>query len=246
MLIAFLENNLNAYNYDPEGAVALLVEDGWTLNAEGGEWTEGIRYKEVTAEEAGTYLHNVTLADGRILMPLIIEWSSSEGNSVSDLLAVMLANADATKAAGMQINQNVMTFTELLNFYYRDASQGDKYGVPTYGMFNLATNFTPLYDQSYSFTSDPQYVSQGYNLNYLFDDVLDWLTMKMVYGVDSTDTEAYLTLWRLFIQRWNELMPQVPLYSNVYITMYPDWLENYAQDSFWDFQQAIVYATVAE
>lgn len=242
----WLENNLIAYNYDPAHAVELLVADGWTLNAEGGEWTEGVRYKKVTAEEAGTYLHNVTLADGTILMPLIIEWSSSEGNSVSDLLKVMLAESEATKAAGVQINQNVMTFTELLNFYYRDASVADKYGVPTYGMFNLATNFTPLYDQSYSFTSDPIYVSQGYNLNYLFDDVLDWLTMKMVYGVESDDVDAYLTLWRLFIQRWNELMPQVPLYSNVYITMYPDWLENYTQDSFWDFEQAIVYATVAE
>ena len=242
----WLEENLNSYNYDPAAAVELLVNDGWVLNAEGGEWTEGIRYKKVTAEEAGTYKHNVTLADGTILMPLIIEWSSSEGNSVSDLLAVMLAEAEATKSAGVQINQNIMTFTELLNFYYRDASQGDKYGVPTYGMFNLATNFSALYDMSYSFTSDPEMVALGYNLNYLFDDVLDWLTMKMVYGVDSTDTGAYLALWRLFIQRWNELMPQVPLYSNVYITMYPDWLENYAQDSFWDFQQAIVYATVAE
>ena len=242
----WLDNNLNNYAYNPEEAVALLVEDGWVLNAEGGEWTEGVRYKEVTPEEAGTYVHNVTLADGRILMPLIIEWSSSEGNTVSDLLKVMLAEADATKAAGVQINQNVMTFSELLNFYYRDASQGDKYGVPTYGMFNLASNFTPMYDQSYSFTSDPDLVALGYNLNYLFDDVLDWLTMKMVYGVDSTDTETYLILWKLFMQRWNEFVPQIPLYSNVYITMYPDWLENYTQDSFWDFSQAIVYATVAE
>ena len=242
----WLDENLDPYTYDPAGAVALLEEDGWVLNAEGGEWTEGIRYKKVTAEEAGTYQHNVTLADGTILMPLIIEWSSSEGNSVSDLLKVMLAESEATKAAGVQINQNVMTFTELLNFYYRDASQGDKYGVPTYGMFNLATNFTPLYDQSYSFTSDPELVALGYNLNYLFDDVLDWLSMEMVYGVESTDETTYLILWQKFIQRWNELMPQVPLYSNVYITMYPEWLENYEQDSFWDFQQAIVYATVAE
>ena len=242
----WLDENLDPYTYDPAGAVALLEEDGWVLNAEGGEWTEGIRYKKVTAEEAGTYKHNVTLADGTILMPLIIEWSSSEGNSVSDLLKVMLAESDATKAAGVQINQNVMTFTELLNFYYRDSSQGDQYGVPTYGMFNLATNFSPLYDQSYSFTSDPELVALGYNLNYLFDDVLDWLTMEMVYGVDSTDTETYLILWQKFIQRWNALMPQVPLYSNVYVTMYPDWLEGYEQDSFWDFYQAIVYATVAE
>ena len=27
--------------------------------------------------------------------------------------------------------------------------------------------------------------------------------------------------------------------------MFPDWLENYTQDSFWDFQQAILYANVS-
>ena len=243
----WLTENLNPYTYSPEEAVALLVEDGWIYDETGADWTEGkIRHKKVTAEEAGTYKHNVTLADGTILMPLIIEWSSSEGNSVSDLLKVMLAEADATKAAGVQINQNVMTFTELLNYYYRDASQGDQYGVPTYGMFNLATNFTATYDQSYSFTSDPELLALGYNLNYLFDDVLDWLTMQMVYGVEAEDVETYQILWQQYIARWNSLMPQIPLYSNVYITMYPDWLENYTQDSFWGFEYAILYATVAE
>ena len=243
----WLSENLNPYTYSPEEAEALLVEDGWVYDETGADWTEGkIRHKKVTAEEAGTYKHNVTLADGTILMPLIIEWSSSEGNSVSDLLKVMLAEADATKAAGMQINQNVMTFTELLNYYYRDASQGDQYGVPTYGMFNLATNFSALYDMSYSFTSDPELVALGYNLNYLFDDVLDWLTMQMVYGVEAEDVETYQVLWQQYIARWNSLMPQVPLYSNVYVTMYPDWLENYTQDSFWGFEYAILYATVAE
>ena len=242
----WLSENLNPYTYSPEEAEALLVEDGWVYDETGADWTEGkIRHKKVTAEEAGTYKHNVTLADGTILMPLIIEWSSSEGNSVSDLLKVMLAESDATKAAGVQINQNVMTFTELLNYYYRDASQGEKYGVPTYGMFNLATNFTPTYSQAYSFSSDPKYLGT-YNSNFLFDEVLDWLSMEMVYGVESDDVETYMILWQKYIQRWNDLMPQVPLYSNVYVTMYPDWLENYDQDSFWDFNQAIVYATVAE
>ena len=27
--------------------------------------------------------------------------------------------------------------------------------------------------------------------------------------------------------------------------MFPDWLENYTQDSFWDFQHAILYANVS-
>ena len=82
-------------------------------------------------------------------MPLIIEWSSSENNPVSELLNVMLAQGPQTAEAGMKINQNVMTFNELLNYSYRAASQGDKYADPTYGMFNLASNFNPAYEQSY-------------------------------------------------------------------------------------------------
>jgi len=236
---------LNTYEYDAQGAIDLLVADGWVYAEDGSDYVDGIRYKKVTAEEAGEYKHNVTLADGTILMPLVIEWSSSEGNSVSDLLSVMLAQNPDVAAAGMQINQNVMTFSELLNYMYRDTSEGDQYGVPTYGMYNLATNFSVTYDQSYSWTSDPDLVALGYNTNFLFDDQLDKLSMDMVYGVDSTDPDTYLDLWQQYIIRWNELLPEIPLYSNVYVSMFPDWLENYEQDPYWDFYQAIVYANVA-
>lgn len=240
-----LDEKLNAYAYDAQGAVDLLVADGWVYNADGTDYTDGIRYKKVTEEEAGTYEGNVTLADGTLLMPLTINWASSENNPVSELLVVMLANNPDVAAAGMEIKQTVMTFSELLNYMYRDATQGDQYGVPTYGMYNLATGFQPAYDQSYSFTSDPEMVAQGYNQNYLFDDELDKLSMDMVYGTASDNTEGYLKLWQDFVIRWNELLPEIPLYSNVYVSMFPEWLENYEQDSFWDFSQAILYANVA-
>ena len=244
----WLEENLNTYEYSYDGAVELLVADGWVYNADGSDYTEGLRYKKVTAEEAGDYAGNVTLADGTILMPLQIEWASSEGNPVSELLKVMLAENPDVAKAGMKINQTVMTFTELLNYIYRDESQGDKYAVKTYSMYNLATGFVPAYEYAYNFASDPEstYVKQGYNTNFIFDKTLDDLSMDMVYGIESDDTEGYLNVWREFIKRWNELLPEVPLYYNVYVTMYPDWLEGYTQDSFWDFQQAIVYCTVAE
>ncbi|MBO4537405.1 MAG: ABC transporter substrate-binding protein, partial [Erysipelotrichaceae bacterium] len=243
----WLDENLNNYAYNPEAAVEELVADGWVLDAEGNDYVEGIRYKEVTAEEAGDYKHNVTLADGRILMPLIIEWSSSEGNSVSDLLSVMLANGTQTAEAGMKINQNVMTFSELLNYMYRDASQGDQYGLKTYGMYNLASNWsTPVYDRSYDFTVDPDLVAEGWNVNFLLDEELDRLTMDMVYGVEAGDDEGYLAIWEQFIQRWNELLPEVPLYSNIYVSVFPDWLEDYEQTSYWSFENAIVYAKIVD
>ena len=237
-------DEINTYSYDPAKAVEILEADGWVLDAEGNAYVSGLRYKEVTAEEAGDYEGNITLADGRILMPLYIRWSSSEANPVSELLVTMLSEGQQTADAGMVIEQSVMTFSELLNYMYRDATQGDQYGVPTYGMYNLATNFTPAYDQSYSFSLDPQYVALGYNVNYIFDEELDQLSMDMVYGVESTDREGYLDLWQQFILKWNELLPEVPLYSNVYYTIFPEWLENFSESSLWEFSQAIVYASI--
>ena len=237
-------SELDTYAYDPAKAVEILEADGWVLDENGNPYESGTRYKEVTAEEAGDYALNVTLADGRILMPLHIMWASSEDNPVSELLAVMLTNGQQTADAGMVIEQTIMTFDELLLYMYRDSTQGDKYGVPTYGMYNLATNFDVVYDQSYSFTSDPDLVAMGYNQNYLFDDTLDQLTMDMVYGVEPGDNESYLKYWQDYIIRWNELLPQVPLYSNVYTTIYPDWLEGFEENSLWGFQDAIVYASI--
>lgn len=237
-------SELDTYAYDPAKAVELLVADGWVLDANGNPYESGTRYKEVTPEEAGEYPLNVTLADGRILMPLHIMWSSSENNPVSELLAVMLANGQQTAEAGMVIEQTVMTFDELLLYMYRDATQGDKYGIPTYGMYNLATNFTAVYDLSYNYTLDPEMLALGWNEDRIFDEQLDQLSMDMVYGVESGDTEAYLETWQQFILRWNELLPELPLYSNVYYTLYPDWLSGYEESSLWSFQDAILYSSI--
>ena len=238
---------LNSYAYDPEKAVEVLVADGWTLNADGTPYSgTGVRYKEVTAEQAGDYALNVKLADGRILMPLHIMWASSDGNPVSTLLATMLANGKQTADAGMVIEQNVMAFSELLNWIYRDTSVGDQYGVFTYGMFNLATGFADVYDYAYNYASDPdsKYVKMGYNQNYIYDKELDDLSMDMVYKAAPGDDAAFLDYFQKFIIRWNELLPEIPLYCNDYHTFFPSWLKNYNESSLWDFQKAILYASI--
>ena len=178
------------------------------------------------------------------LMALEIEWLSTEGNDVSELLKVMLSENENTAKAGMQINQTVVDFTQLLNWYYRDATEGDQYGVPKYGMFNLATNFTPVYDLAYNFTLDEDLLALGYDTTFLRNAEMDKLSMDMVYGVEAGDDAAFLEVWRKFIKLWNELLPQVPLYSNTYITVIPDWLADFEMTPFWGFQDAIVGATV--
>lgn len=240
-----LSEKLNPYAYSVDKAIEELEKDGWVYDENGDAYTSGIRYKKVTAEEAGDYEHNITLADGTILMPLIIEWASSENNSVSELLAVMLANGEQTAEAGMQINMHTMSFDDLLNYMYRDASQGDQYGVPTYGMYNLATNWTAQYDVSYNFTLDPELIAMGYNTTFSKDEELDKLSMDMVYGVESGDDQAYLEKWVAFVERWNEYLPEIPLYSNVYYDVMSDKIQNLECNALWGFSQAVVYANVA-
>lgn len=244
-----IDKKVNHYDYNPEKAVELLKQAGFVYNADGSDYVDGsgeVRYAKVTEEQAKYYeSFNKVLADGTILMPATLNWASSEGNSVSALLTTMLASSDATKAAGVSIVKTEMTFPSLLSYMYRQEMNGavGDFSVPTYNMFNLATGYNGgVYDESYNWTTDPEYIEQGYNVQHLYDKELDKLSMDMVYGVEPGDEATYLSLWEKYIIRWNELLPMVPLYSNIYVSVYPNTIDNYAEDSFWGFERAILYA----
>lgn len=244
-----IDKKVNHYDYNPEKAVELLKQAGFVYNADGSDYVDGsgeVRYAKVTEEQAKYYeSFNKVLADGTILMPATLNWASSQGNSVSALLTTMLASSEATKAAGISIVKTEMDFPSMLSYMYRQESNGavGDFTVPTYNMFNLATGYNGgVYDESYNWTLDPEYIEQGMNVQRLYDKELDKLSMDMVYGVEPGDEATYLSLWEKYIIRWNELLPMVPLYSNIYVSVYPNTIDNYAEDSFWGFERAILYA----
>ena len=244
-----IDKKVNHYDYNPEKAVELLKQAGFVYNADGSDYVDGsgeVRYAKVTEEQARYYeSFNKVLADGTILMPATLNWASSQGNSVSALLTTMLASSEATKAAGISIVKTEMDFPSLLSYMYRQEMQGavGDFSVPTYNMFNLATGYNGgVYDESYNWTTNPEFIEQGYNVQHLYDKELDKLSMDMVYGVEPGDEATYLSLWEKYIIRWNELLPMVPLYSNIYVSVYPNTIDNYAEDSFWGFERAILYA----
>lgn len=80
---------------------------------------------------------------------------------------------------------------------------------------------------------------------------MDFLSMAMVYNarptVDfSTPTDAYNEWWRLFIQRWNYLVPEVPLYSNRYYDIYNAKIDELKTSPYWDVASAIVGAKTTD
>lgn len=243
----FFASNLNSYTYNPDKAIEELEAGGWTLNEDGTPYSgTGLRWKEVTPEQAGDYEYNVTLADGRILMPLEIKWFTTGDNPVSELLATMLMEGPQTANAGIVINQTVMTFPELQNWTGRKVSEDPKYGSYSCGMFNMATGFTSIYDQQYYYGAEPGNAYDDYDSNKLYNKELYDLAYGMTMATDPTDREGYLNKFQGFIKLWNELLPVIPLYSNTYHTFFCDWLENYEPDSQWGFEYAIIYASIKD
>lgn len=223
-----LDEKLNQYAYSLDEAKKLLENGGWVYDKDGNPYTDGIRYKKL---------------DDGTLMPLILEWAASEQNAVSELLVVKLQQNLDVAAAGMQINQTVMTFPELLNYIYRDGTQDPKYAEPTYHMFNLASNFPPIYDQSSQYTIDPALYATGVNDNYIQDEQLAQLAKDMV-NTESSDKDGFKAKFVDFIVRWNQLLPDVPLYSNIYYDFYNAKLKDYNLNAIWDMTYALLYAHV--
>ena len=80
---------------------------------------------------------------------------------------------------------------------------------------------------------------------------MDFLSMAMVYnttpvGDYATADDVYNEWCKLYLQRWNYLVPEVPLYSNQYFDLYNAKIENFVTGPFWAPADAIVGASIKE
>jgi len=215
-----LEKKLNAYTMNLEAAEKLLIEDGWTLNEKGGNFVKGtdkVRAKKV---------------DGKI-MPLILEWMATDTSPVSALIASKLP-AEAAKI-GFKINQTLAEFATVNDTLKR------KDGEAKYHMFNLATGFSNSQPYWYMWGNDPDEDFGYYNMAYLDDAKLVELTQKM-QATDQNDKEGWAKRWMDFQVRWNEVLPEIPLYSDEFFDFYSPDLKGYEPSADWGFASAIINA----
>ena len=108
-------------------------------------------------------------------------------------------------------------------------------------MFNMGVGFTAVYDQTQTYK-----VGGSANYNKIADEELADLAAKMVL-VDSGDDEAFLANWVAFQQRWNYLLPDLPLYSNEYHDFFTTRVHGYeGVTALWDVTSQILYCTVED
>lgn len=241
------------------------------LTAEEAEVLDGINKTYASVANTDGVEYKTVEINGEYYMPCVINWFGSVPNDVTDMLSARLVGNANMTAIGMVVRATTGDFDKLLGEIYREPSYGYG-GTPTYGMFNLATGWnSAVYDYSWNWSLDPAYFP--YSVNKLYDEYdkafpyydaegnhtkmsyedavtasgdklgMDYLSMAMVY--DATTEEEYNKWWMAYVERWNELMPDVPLYSNYYFDVYNAKIEGFKTSPFWSPIDALLYCTVA-
>ena len=217
-----LEDELVAFNLNIDKANECLDQTEWVYEADG---TTPFDASKANAE--GTYMRYN--ANGE---PLVVKHLGSTGNDVTRIIQIQYA-ANAP-LAGVDFQVTESDFNALLDNYYYGFELGEE---RTYNTFNLATGFGNPNDPYTSWHSD--WVGTINNSCQLADDELDELIMAM-RGTTPGDNDAFIDAWIAFQVRWQELMPQIPLYCNEYFTIYDYSVTGVESISpFWDWDDAI-------
>jgi len=208
---------------DLEESKKMLADDGWNLNAQGAKYVEGtdaVRYRKA---QDGTP------------EALAINWAKIKDNATADSIRALVE--PAFKELGIELTITEMTLSEMLPYYYRQTDR-------TYNMFNLASNFTYVFDPYYDFHTEENYHGLV-NSSGLADEKLMALAWDL-RRTDAKDMEGYVTKWLAFQQRWIEMMPMVPLYSNVYFDFVANDVQGYAVQNFSTWSLAVPYTYIAD
>lgn len=215
-------SGIEMYALDTDAAAELLDADGWNLNREGEAFTAGeddVRCKEIEGE----------------IVPLEFTMIYPEGNTAAESLQATFA--DNLKRAGIALTMEPKPFAELLQIYYRQVERDCD-------MVFLATNFGDVFEPSATF--NPAEALQGvHNRTGVADEELYNLALEM-RATEPGDVLGYCQKWVAFQERWTEVMPTLPIYSNVYFDFYTPTLHNYNAGADTSWAEAIVGAYLGD
>ncbi len=215
-------DGLNPYALDEAAAKALLAGDGWTLNAEGSAYDEavgGVRYKETDQGLVG------------LALKLAVPAGNQAAALFEEYWVAHLRNV------GVELTVEEKALSELLKEYYRQSER-------TCDLYYLGTNFTSVFDPSYTYSLADEH--QGVlNTTGIKDQELYDLALQM-HKTEQGDLLGYCQNWAEFQTRWNEVLPSIPVYSNVYFDFYVPRLQNYYVNAYSTWTQAVVYAYLSD
>ena len=221
--------NYNVYDLDsdPERtektgvtkAVTLLEKAEWTLNRQGEAYRPGeddVRCKMVDGE----------------LVALDLTLMYPRGNHIVDTLQENFL--DYLAEAGIRVTLVPEDMEELLKAYYNEKER-------TTDMIYLATNFHVVVDPSITYSMDTTVGHKVWNNTWSDDEEL-WNRAVDMRKTEPGDIYGYMVKWIAFQERYNEVLPAIPLYTNIYFDFYTGQLQNYFITAHVTWSQAILEA----
>ena len=214
-------DSMQRYPTDPGAAQMLLERAGYTLNAQGAAFTpqeDVLRYKRV---------------DGQ-LEPLSLHFLITPENEPAEILVAQLEKNLVPLGAELTVERAPVR--ELLSRFYRQKER-------RYDIAFLASDFDTFFDPFFTFHVADQY--QG-SLNQT--GARDTSLMNNALAMRRTPNDQnvlYLERWREFQERFTQVLPLIPIYSNDYHDLYRPQIANYHPEDFSSFAEAIVEATYA-
>ena len=237
------KDKLTVYTVDLKKAVHLLEKAGWTLNRSGEAFQEGVDDVRCKKMDDGT----IVALDLKMMYP--------EGNHMAELMQTAVRtekdpvpedavpDADAGSfvenlaKVGIKLELVPAPMEELLKSYYRQTER-------TTDMIYLATNFHVIVDPSITYSTDDTKNHEIWNNTYSDDEEL-WIDAKAMRKTEPGDIFEYVSKWVTFQERYNEVLPTIPIYSNIYYDFFNQYLQNYYITGQVTWSQAILPAYFA-
>ena len=88
-------------------------------------------------------------------------------------------------------------------------------------------------------------MNQIWNNTYSDDEDL-WYRAKNMRETEPGDVFEYVSKWVSFQDRYNEVLPTIPIYSNIYFDFYTNKLQNYNIVGHVTWSQAILEAYIGK
>ena len=248
MLTDGWNTGITDYTVDLKKAEHLLESNGWTLNKDGEPYQKGVDEYRCKKMEDGT------------LVELNLTMMYPEGNRMADIMQNDVRtesdpapypalrddkqpDPDATTfvgnlaAVGIKLTLVPEKMEDLLKSYYRQTER-------TTDMIYLATNFHVIVDPSITYSTDDTLNHEIWNNTYSDDEDL-FYRAKSMRETEPGDIFSYVGKWISFQERYNEVLPTIPVYSNIYFDFLNENLQNYYITGQVTWSQAILPAYFA-
>ena len=139
--------------------------------------------------------------------------------------------------AGISLRLTPLEINDLLDqFYHRTERTAD--------MLYLGTNFDLMFDPAAHFSAG-QEGSITWDFSEAEDETLYQLALEM-RRTEPGDLLGYCRKWLAFQKRFAEVVPMIPLYSNVYFDYFPRILQNYSPSGSASWSDAVLNAYLSD